>query len=1112
MLGIRLVGTFLSAPVNVRAGVTDLLVGGTAAAPVLYAASRAGGGVMAIAVEPGAMTLLGWQGLAPGATLSAPSQLTLLDVGGSPALIVTGPDGSRLGGWRLADGGGFGAAVAVPGSPARPVSAIASTEIGGQRLVYIVNQDGQGALRTGLLHDDGRMTLRDAQSIASTDPGAQIADLHVVAPGGRPMLVAVSREESRLITFGLDGDGVPERLSALGAAGGLGIAGPTEMVSATVGGTTYLIVAGGISSSLSVIRLWNTGEMLLTDHVIDTRDTRFQGAGAVATISIGGQTVVVTGGGDAGITLFLLAPGGRLVLAGRLVDPGRTAIDNLQALALRHEGDVLEIFAAGEGAGVTRLQVDVAGMTAPRVGTSGADSLTGGAGIDLLAGDDGADTLVGLAGIDVLIDGAGSDSLFGGTGADTFVLMPDGAVDVIRDFQVGVDRLDLSNWGRVFSLDAVRVSERPTGQLMLVWGNEILFIASSNGATMRARDVAGAGAFDTWHLLAPRPVIDRVYRGTPGDDALAGGAGDDTLIGGAGADRKEGGPGTDIADYTASPQGVAVDLLTGRGLGGDAGGDVLTGIEAVIGSGYADRLTGSVQDNVLRGAAGADVLRGGAGNDLLDGAAGDDRLYGEAGADTLSGGGGNDVLSGGAGRDVIDGGTGIDLVSYARALSFVRVDLLGADPSGGAAFGDSIRRVEALEGTPFDDVLSGSHGNNTITGLAGDDRILGRLGRDVIRGDAGNDLLSGGGWIDRLYGGNGRDTLAGDGAGDLLFGGAGFDIASYVSAGRASVSVNLGAPQRNAGAAQADRLTGIEGVIGAGAGDRLTGNAVGNRLDGRAGDDTLVGGAGNDRLLGGAGRDRLSGGTGSDWLLPGPDRVADRLFGGTGTDFADYGGARGLTVHLMQQWRNAGAAFGDRLFGIEGLGGSRAADRITGNDAGNRIWGSLGNDLLVGGRGGDRLDGGGGGDMLRGGAGDDRLYGGRRADRLSGGDGRDRLDGGADGDRLAGDRGDDRLYGGGGRDRLDGGAGNDLLTGGAGADRFVFWSGRDRITDAARAEGDRLLVERDLFARELTETQIIDRHVRIADGDLIFLGRGGARLVVEDVGTKRGLADWLDLI
>ncbi|MES0811746.1 VCBS domain-containing protein, partial [Roseibium sp. SCPC15] len=58
----------------------------------------------------------------------------------------------------------------------------------------------------------------------------------------------------------------------------------------------------------------------------------------------------------------------------------------------------------------------------------------GGAGDDVLIGTDRAETLDG---------GAGRDTLTGGAGADTFVLGHGDVADVIVDFEVGVDRLDL---------------------------------------------------------------------------------------------------------------------------------------------------------------------------------------------------------------------------------------------------------------------------------------------------------------------------------------------------------------------------------------------------------------------------------------------------------------------------------------------------------------------------------------------------------------------------------------------------------------------------------------------------------------------------------------------
>lgn len=105
--------------------------------------------------------------------------------------------------------------------------------------------------------------------------------------------------------------------------------------------------------------------------------------------------------------------------------------------------------------------------------------------------------------------------------------------------------------------------------------------------------------------------------GQAGNDVMKGGAGGDTLLGRAGAERLRGGRGRDTASYAGSTAGVTVNLLTGMGSGGDAAGDILRGVEAAIGSGLGDALTGDARDNVLAGGAGNDTLTGGARDDTF---------------------------------------------------------------------------------------------------------------------------------------------------------------------------------------------------------------------------------------------------------------------------------------------------------------------------------------------------------------------------------------------------------------------------------------------------------------------------------------------------------------
>jgi hypothetical protein len=80
-----------------------------------------------------------------------------------------------------------------------------------------------------------------------------------------------------------------------------------------------------------------------------------------------------------------------------------------------------------------------------------------------------------------------------------------------------------------------------------------------------------------------------------------------------------------------------------------------------------------------------------------------------------------------------------------------------------------------ITGTPGDDRLRGTRGDDVICGLGGDDEIDGRDGDDALMGDAGRDRIEGGDDDDTLYGGEGDDRLDGEDGRDVLSGGPGAD-------------------------------------------------------------------------------------------------------------------------------------------------------------------------------------------------------------------------------------------------------------------------------------------------------------------------------------------------
>jgi Ca2+-binding RTX toxin-like protein len=81
---------------------------------------------------------------------------------------------------------------------------------------------------------------------------------------------------------------------------------------------------------------------------------------------------------------------------------------------------------------------------------SGFEQVFGTAGSDRLIGNSQHNTLNGAAGNDWFRSGKGDDLLRGGSGADTFVYTKtdasDGTNDRIADFEIGLDRLDLSDF------------------------------------------------------------------------------------------------------------------------------------------------------------------------------------------------------------------------------------------------------------------------------------------------------------------------------------------------------------------------------------------------------------------------------------------------------------------------------------------------------------------------------------------------------------------------------------------------------------------------------------------------------------------------------------------
>lgn len=764
--------------------------------PVLWSVSGSFGGATVWRLREGLAPVLldsepypqGW------ATGDTGLGVTVMD-GAGARMVATAVDGRLLGYRIAADGTASGQwALDLPGQ--WPASG------GGLRLaqlpsdVLVLGNIGSARIETfrvagGQAEWAGSVTL----------PGGSLGGLATL---GSDLVLTVSRGLPEVATYAVDGAGRLNLRDRMGSEDGLALF--PEIVSVTaaeVDGGRYVIIAstasGSLASALSVLRVDSGGQVTLTDHLMDTRDSRFGQIQSLSVLERDGQVHVAAGGGDDGLSLFALLPGGRLVHLDSVAHQTGTGLENVSDLVLADTGGQVQLLvASGTAPGISQFAVNTgtAGLVQQSDAAAG-DAWTGGGGSDHLVGQSGADTLRGGGGADILFDGAGADLLEGGAGADRIVLSFDSARDEIVGFDPREDVIDLSYTPMLYDPGSVRITPTSTGAVIDVRG-DLTEISSASGTTLSAdvlrmaleiavnrppvlpRTAPVPEPEPAPTILTPPPPAwdfpdpDIPEELPPAPEWDPGGDPDVDLEGERDGNDTTGRPDSGETETVSLPDPGVVRV-------GGRARDTLTGQnrdDTLIGRGGADRLTGNGGQDTLKGGAGPDTLAGNDGHDLLNGGAGADWLSGHAGNDTLRGGGGGDRLDGEDGRDVLRGGRGADGLSGGHGADML-AGARGPDSLSGDAGDDTLKGGgggDRMNGGLGADLMRGGRGSDLIDGLNDDDTILAGGGQDTVRGGDGHDWLEGGRGRDRLLGRDGDDTILGGGAPDWIDGGHGADL------------------------------------------------------------------------------------------------------------------------------------------------------------------------------------------------------------------------------------------------------------------------------------------------------------------------------------------------
>ncbi|HMQ92381.1 MAG TPA: hypothetical protein PKA33_02865 [Amaricoccus sp.] len=433
-----------------------------------------------------------------------------------------------------------------------------------------------------------------------------------------------------------------------------------------------------------------------------------------------------------------------------------------------------------------------------------------------------------------------------------------------------------------------------------------------------------------------------------------GGSGDnnglDQYFGGGGYNRILGGWSYDVLhvlNNLANLNGSIDEIDGGDGQPGyntilaTTGNDTLDFSGIVVKSFVID---GGKGNDTITGTSGNDHIRGGEGNDTLNGRDGDDTFYLITGGNTN----GLDQYDGGSGHNRIVGGWSYDTLNVTNHLANL-VGIQELDGGDGTLGRNVIRAKPGVHDTldftgytikNFD--IDGDNGNDTITGSADDNRIIGNTGNDKLDGAEGSDTY--------LVGsGHGADTFTDSGsAGDtdrVVATATGVSIGVSAISGIELISAGGKAGVTVVGTAD-HQILDFSNVAfdGIGVVDALGGNDVITTSDQTAG-QAYRGGAGNDTFnLGGAdtvlrvsaaddgGYDTFSGNTAGATHRILAENAGTQI--GIGKDYAndvdiiDGNGKANVTINGSSGHHNAWDLSATKLLGIKEVATAGGNDEI----------------------------------------------------------------------------------------------------------------------------------------------------------------------------------------
>ena len=481
------------------------------------------------------------------------------------------------------------------------------------------------------------------QDSASTSGLAEIADMAAVTlSNGNTYVYTADFGENAIGITQINSDGTLTQQTSLSNGNQVDV---KELTIVEVGGQPFLLgLNGDTGDSLVAYQINTDGSLTQTDIEADGSGTAenylngssFSGGAVLESITnTAGETFVIAGGSDGGISLWSLDGSGNLTfenargddqagagdtdpqgnsLGRDVINPANTGLNNVAAGTFAEFGGETYVFVGGTDDDIVAYRVD--------------NDTSGDGSYDLTLVGQLDNVVTDISSMAYLPDSSGGNGslVVGGesSGLEFYSLTVAGSGEVTMAL-VNTIADQSGNGAELQDSEDIDVEG---GILVSASDNDDGIAIIATGLDDGTGGNATGGGNDT-------------IRGGDGDDTIISGGGDDLVEGGAGADSLTDVGGNDTLSYESSTSRVQTDL-DGNPVGiqdGDAQGDTIEAdvFENLIGSNFNDVLSGSQLDNQIWGRDGGDQIFGNAGNDTIRGEGGSDSIYAGEGDDVIVG-------------------------------------------------------------------------------------------------------------------------------------------------------------------------------------------------------------------------------------------------------------------------------------------------------------------------------------------------------------------------------------------------------------------------------------------------------------------------------------------